>query len=266
LDYTADSRLEWVHRFAGAALESPAITPFLHADGSWLKLETTQILGSVKYRIVHARLLQAMAAGRIHQGSILTTLGSGSLGDALAGAGKRLGLGVELHASAGLPVWRRRQLEASGARVLLHPPQLGRKELLKQLRRRATQHGHWHLDPDDPLSFAEAYESLGQEILVQICRDCRLVPRILLCPAGSGKMIRLVGRRLKQALPDLKTVAVTMNPDSSMPPGVADVVERVEPETRPMRRLGHSLGLGGTACLRLVRRRNWKGVVILAPG
>jgi len=266
LDYTADSRLEWVHRFAGAALDAPAVTPFLDADGHWLKLETAKIFGSVKYRMVHASLLQAIAAGRIHQGSILMTLGANSLGEALALAGKRLGLGVELHASADLPASRQRQLEACGARVLLHPPQRSRTDLLKELRQRAKQHGHWHLDPDDPLSFAEAYESLGQELLVQICRDCRMVPRILLCPAGSGKLIRLVGRRLKLALPQLKTIAVTANPVSSMPAGIADVVERVEPEARPLRRLGRSLGLGGTACVRLLRRRNWKGVVILAPG
>ncbi len=266
MDYTADSRLEWVHRFAAAALEAPAATPFLPTDSSWIKFETAQIFGSVKYRVVHARLLQAIAAGKIHERSILQTLGSGGLAAALARAGQRLGLPVELHASATLPVSRRRHLEAAGARVVLHPPGRSRSDLLDELRRRATQHGHWQLDPDDPLTFAEAYEALGQELLVQICRDCRTLPQILLCPVGSGTLIRLVGRRLKQGLPHLKTVGVTLNSEASVPSGVADALERVEADARPKSRLGRSLGVGGTACLRLLRRKNWRGVVILAPG
>jgi hypothetical protein len=49
-------------------------------------------------------------------------------------------------------------------------------------------------------------------------------------------------------------------------PDVADLVERVELDSRVLRRKGASLGAGGTACYRLALQRNWSNAVLLAPG
>jgi cysteine synthase len=266
VDFTADSRLDWVRQFAAWALPVPTVTPFVGDASPWLKLETAQIAGSAKYRVVHGLLCSALLEDRIHQGTILTAVGATSLARSLAYAGKLLGLKVELHAPAELPAPARRALSATGARIVAHPGERSPEDLLAEVRRRAERHGHWLLDPADPVPFADAYESLAQELLIQIFRACRKAPRTLVCPIKSGRLLWRVGRRLKQALPNLRTVGVTFGPRPARPCGAIDHIEQVERETRPMRRNGHSLGLGGTACYRLVRRREWKDVVILAPG
>jgi cysteine synthase len=266
VDFTADSRLDWVRQFAAWSLPIPAITPFVSDGSNWIKLETAQVAGSAKYRVAYARLCRALNEDKIHQGTILTAVGAGSSSRSLAAAGKVLGLKVELHASAGLPASTRRRLTSTGARIIAHSEDRSLQEIVTDVRRRAERHGHWFLDPDDPVPFAEAYDALAQELLVQIFRHCRKAPPILVCPMETGRLLWRVGRHLKQALPDLRTVGVTFGSPPAQSRGAADEVVSVEPDARPICRSGRSLGLGGTACYRLVRQRDWKNAVILAPG
>jgi cysteine synthase len=265
VDFTADPTLDWVNQFAAWALPMPAITPLVEDASLRLKLETFQHSGTAMYRAVHARLVRAINDGQIHPGTILTGVGCDATGRALVEAGKRLGLKVELHASAATSPFTRRRLEEMGAQIVLHPAARSAEHLLDRIRWRSRRYGHWFLDPQDPESFNEAYETLGQEIVIQLYRDRQTSPRYFLCPVSSGTMIRMVGRRLKQAFPDLTTVGVVRGSDPRPNPDVADLLERGESDLRVMQRKGASLGVGGTACYRLALQRRWRNAVILVP-
>ncbi len=265
MDFTADPTLDWVNQFAAWALPLPVITPLTEEGSLRLKLETLQISGSALYRAVHARLVHAVNDGQIHPGSILMGVGSDAGGRALADAGKRLGLKVELHVSAASSPFARRRLEATGAQIILHSSAQSAEHLLDQIRWRSRRYGHWFLDPSDPTAFHEAYESLGQELVIQIYRSLT-VPRYFICPVLDGTLLRMVGRRLKQAFPDLTTVGVILGSDPAPDPGVADTLERAELDPRVIRRKGASLGPGGTACYRLAEQRQWRKAILLIPG
>ncbi|HVE39147.1 MAG TPA: pyridoxal-phosphate dependent enzyme [Planctomycetota bacterium] len=265
MDFTADPTLDWVNQFAAWALPLPLITPLTEEGSLRLKLETLQISGSAIYRAVHARLLHAVNDGQIHPGTILMGVGGNATGRALVEAGKRLGLKVELHASTAPSPFARRRLEGTGAQVIVHSSAKSTEHLLDQIRWRSRRYGHWFLDPGDPTSFHEAYESLGQELVIQLYRSMT-VPRTFVCPVLDGTLIRVVGRRLKQAFPDLTTVGVILGSDPVPDPDVADLIERTEIDPRVMRRKGASLGAGGAACYRLAGQRDWRNAVLLIPG
>ncbi len=265
MDFTADPTLDWVNQFAAWALPLPLITPLTEEGPLRLKLETLQISGSAMYRAVHSRLVCAINDGQIHPGTILTGVGCDATGRALVEAGKRLGLKVELHVSATTPPFIRRRLEATSAQIVLHPSAKSAEHLLEQIRWRSRRYGHWFLDPNDPASFNEAYEALGQEMVIQLYRSGQ-TPRYFICPVVSGTLIRVVGRRLKQAFPDLTTVGVILGTDPAPGPAVADLLECGEIDSRLLRRKGASLGVGGTTCYRLALQRNWRNAVLLAPG
>jgi cysteine synthase len=265
VDFTADPTLDWVNQFAAWALPLPLITPLTDEGPLRLKLETLQISGSAMYRAVHTRLVCAINDGQIHPGTILTGLGCDTTGRALVEAGKRLGLKVELHASATTPPFLRRRLESTGAQVVVHPSARSAEHLLEQIRWRSHRYGHWFLDPSDPASFNEAYEALGQELVIQLYRSGQM-PRYFVCPVVGGTLVRMVGRRLKQAFPDITTVGVVLGSDPLPAAEVADLLVHAEPDAREVRRKGASLGAGGTACYRLALERNWRNAVLLAPG
>jgi cysteine synthase A len=265
LDFTADPTLDWVNQFAAWALPLPQVTPLIEDASSLLKLETLQISGTAKYRVVHARLVQAINDGQIHPGSILMGVGLGSGSQALVEAARRLGLKVEIHAPTASSPSTRRRFAAAGAQVIPHPGARTVGCLLDLVRWRSRRHGHWFLDPSDLGAFNDAYESLGQELVIQLYRRCKTPPRYFLCPVASGRLIQGVGRRLKQAFPDLTTVGVILGDDPVPPADAADRFERAERDSRVLRRKGVSLGVGGTACSRVARQRNWGNAVILAP-
>jgi cysteine synthase len=267
VDFTADPTLDWINQFAAWALPLPAVTPLLEDASLRLKLETLQISGTAQYRAIHSRLLQAINDGRIHPGTILTGVGCGAASRALVEAGKRLGLKVELHASsASSSSFTRRRLEAAGAKIILHPAARSADHHLDQVRWRSQRYGHWFLDPYDPESFQEAYELLGQELVIQLYRSCKTPPRYFICPVAGGSLIQVVGRRLKQAFPDLTTIGVVLGTEPPPDPDVADILERTERDARVMRRRGAPLGVAGTACYRLALERSWRNAVLLAPG
>jgi cysteine synthase len=266
LDFTADPTLDWVNQFAAWALPLPVITPLVEDPLGFLKLETLQISGSAQYRAVHGRLVRAINDGQIHPGTILTGVDGDGGSQALVGAGKRLGLKIEIHVSDASSPSHRRRLATAGARVVLHSRTRSPEQRLDLIRWRSRRYGHWFLDPNDPGLVHDAYESLGQELVIQIYRRCKTLPRHFLCPVAGGNLNQIVGRRLKQAFPGLTTVGVILGSDPAPHPEAADLLVRMERFPRTLRRRGASLGVGGTACYWLARLRNWRNAIILAPG
>jgi cysteine synthase len=260
----------------------PRCTPLERQGSVWLKPEGCQITGSVKYRMVYAKVTAALAAGLIHVDSVLTEVTSGSTGVALAYVGARLGLRVELHAYQNACPRKCALIKAYGAHLTLHTVDTPLPHLLAHVSSQVTDHGYWHLNQYSRQAHLEAYMALGQEIVQQLAMLTRVPPKMFACPVGTGGLIQGVGTYLRQAWPSLTIVAVEPAPHVAIPgmrntqvlhmrqedpydTGFPDVRMTVLPPQNPTQVAGFTLGESATAVYEMIRQAAWQDVLLIAP-
>jgi cysteine synthase A len=259
----------------------PLRTPLASINGVWVKLEGKQQTGSVKYRMVHAKLRAALENGRIERATTLTEVTSGSTGVALAFLGKLLGMGVELHVYESACLVKCDRMLSYGARLVRHPAGVPVAELLQQVVRKVERGSHWHLGQYDRASTGRAYEGLARETAEQL-REKGCAPTFFVCPVGTGGLIQGVGSHLRSAFPGIRVIAAEpdlgavidgMRNTDQVHMGEEDPYDRQFPDLRvtvppPLREIHHDrvpLGQSATAVYDLVRFGGWEGAVMVAP-
>jgi cysteine synthase A len=266
---------------ASLALElpPPLETPLLTSGSIWVKAEQRQRTGSVKYRMVYAKLRKALQDGAIPSRTRLIEVTSGSTGVALAYAGKTLGLRVELHAYSSMDPDKRTRITEYGADLVVHPATTPVGDLLDLVRARLREGGYWHLGQFERDSTIGAYEELGRELVGQL-HDRNARPEFFFCPVGTGGLIQGLGSLLRRTFPTLRIVAVEPAPGEAIegtrntelcrlqndPYDVQfpDEVLRVQ-RSRKKWSLGDViLGESGSAAYELASRRQ-RSAVIVAP-
>lgn len=262
-------------------LSAPHCTPLVQHGSVWLKPESMQRSGSVKYRLVYARIIEAIAAGAMNpQTTTLTELTAGSTGAALAYAGACLGIGVVLHVYGGGSPEMYARLRQGGADLLTHPQATPISTLLHRLHAQAST-GVWHLNQYDRGKTIRAYRRFGEEIVQQF-KTTGIRPRRLVCAVGTGGLLQGLGSYLRQVWPDLSVVAVEPEPGISIPGmrntdvshlGPQDPYDTGFPDERlivpsPSQRVdigGHTLGLSATAVYQAIQRRqDWQNSLMIA--
>ena len=261
-------------------LPPPLETPLLKCGSIWVKPEQGQRGGSVKYRMVYAKVRKALQEGAITPRTRLVEVTSGSTGVALAFAGKLLGLKVEVHAYASISAEKRSRILEHGANLVLHPNTSGVDDLLARVRAQVRDGTHWHLGQYERESTAAAYEDLGRELVGQL-RAQNAAPRAFVCPVGTGGLIQGLGALLRASFPGLQVVAVepeagavidgTRNTelyrlendpyDAQFP----DEVVRVGRPSNRWRMEGVALGESASAAFEVACSRAWGSTVIVAP-
>jgi cysteine synthase A len=194
-----------------ALLRPPLRTPLVPAEFGWIRPEAWQLSGSVKYRMVYDKLRRAILSGAVAPHSILTEVTSRSTGVALAYAGKQLGLVVELHLYSTASHFKRIRMREFGARLMVHPPETPMSELLNQ----ASRADAWPLNQYDRDSTVGAYAELAEEAIEQL-RLSEAAPEWFVCPVGTGGVIQGVGKRLRDAFPKIKILAVEPEPGAAI--------------------------------------------------
>lgn len=260
---------------------SPVRTPLLWDGTLWLKPEGLQPSGSVKFRMVHAKVMTARGRA-IGSDTTLLEVTSGSTGVALAWMGRGLGLPVELHAYDDLSPVKRADIESYGARLELHPRTTSVADLLDLMEQRVAAGGAWHLNQYDRRTVKLTYRALVEETVEQLRELGAPAPDRFVCPVGSGGLIQGVGGALRKTFEGLKVVAVEPLPGVRIDGirntveqhmGAKDPYDRAFPDERvevPAPRAlveiaGHRLGESASACVELVRSRGWERVVVIAP-
>jgi cysteine synthase A len=189
------------------SLPTPLVTPLLKSGDVWVKPELWQWTRSVKYRMVHAKVRQALEEGSIDGSTTLLEVSSGSTGAALAYVGQLLGVPVEIHVYTSIAPKKRAQIEDSGAKLVFHPSTAPVAELLSVVRAKVSRGGYWHLGQFDRQSTMASYEGLAIELVAQLGQQ-KAVPRAFICPVGTGGLIQGVGVILRKAFPGILVVAV----------------------------------------------------------
>ena len=264
-----------------ANLPAAEVTDLIFDGSVMLKHEGTQKAKSVKYRMVRARIMQAISEGQISGGMTLTEVTAGSTGVALAYCGKMLGLPVVIDAHENISHEKLTAMSSLGATVNLHDLSVPVRELLKRVRERVFAGRFWHLNQYERSHFEPAYAGLAQEISDQLNAEGR-APEVFLCPVGTGGMIQGVGSALRRAYPNMKIVALEpregaridgirnadlfyMGPDSD-PYDLAFANERVfVEEPSPMTVAGRTLGASASACVVYAAERRLPNTLIIAP-
>jgi cysteine synthase len=268
------------HSAIALDLPVPTETPLLKCGSIWVKPEQRQRSGSVKYRMVYAKVMKALREGAITPRTRLVEVTSGSTGVALAVAGKALGLTVELHAYQSMSGDKRSRIVDAGADLVVHPLTISVGELLALVNRRVREGGYWHLGQFERESTAAAYADLAKELVGQL-RGVNARPQAFVCPVGTGGLIQGLVRPLRTAFPGLQVVAVepeagqaiegTRNTElcrlenDPYDPRTPDETVRVLRPSRRWSMEGVAMGESASAAFELACSRAWTSTVIVAP-
>lgn len=261
-------------------LPTPVVTPLVRQGNAWIKPEQGQRTGSVKYRMVYAKLRKALQEREIGPRTRLVEVTSGSTGVALAYAGQLLGLKVEVHAYSTMAIEKRTRILGHGAELVVHPVTSSVDDLLDLVRRRVREGGYWHLGQFDRSTTAAAYGDLGRELLAQL-REQNASPEIFACPVGTGGLLQGLGAVLKGAMPRIRIVAVEPAPGEAIEgtrnselcrltndPFDARFPDEIVRVKRPSGRRsldGIPLGESASATVELANRSERSSFVIVAP-
>ncbi len=172
------------------------------------KLEGQNPTGSVKDRIVRRMLLVARREGKLTQGATIVEATTGNTGIALAMIGRQLGYTVKVVVPENVFPEIGDLLRVYGAEIIWVPAEAGIKRAMDLARELARARGWFILDQFANEENSRAhYEGTGAEILADLPNV-----DIFVAGLGTGGTIMGTGRRLKEANPHTRVVAVEPHP------------------------------------------------------
>jgi cysteine synthase B len=176
------------------------------------KLEGRNPTGSVKDRIVREMVLEARNSGRLAPGARIIEASTGNTGIALGMVGRALGHHVRIVIPENVFPEIPRTLEAYGAEIHWVPGELGVKRAIDVARQIASAEG-WHmLDQfSDATNIRAHYEGTAAEILEDLPQVDMFVAGL-----GTGGTLMGVGRRLKEANPHARVIAIEPHPGNQV--------------------------------------------------
>jgi len=176
------------------------------------KLEGWNPTGSVKDRIVRAMLLAAQREGQIQPGDTVIEASTGNTGISLAMIGRALGYDVRIVMPENVYPEIPRALAVYGAVVDWVPAGEGVRRAIEMAQERAEREGWFFLDQfGNPNNVQAHYETTGPEIL----SDMPEVD-VFVAGLGTGGTLMGVGRRLKEANPQTRVIAVEPHPGNQL--------------------------------------------------
>ena len=171
-----------------------------------VKFENLNPGGSIKDRPVLRMLLEAIISGELTKDKVILDSTSGNAGIAYAMIGAILGCRVELVMPANASVERKKRIESHGAEIVYTDPMLGYDESLREVQRRYESDRDKYFFCDqyrNDNNWLAHYETTAEEILREASGVTHFVAGV-----GTGGTITGVGRRLKEADPNIQVTCV----------------------------------------------------------
>ena len=175
------------------------------------KVESVNPGGSLKDRPVARIIRRAIAEDRFEGGRRLLDSSSGNAGIAYAMLGAAFGVPVTLVVPGNASRERLDRIRAHGAELHLTDPIEGYDFALREAHRLAAElpDRYWHADQyANPENWRAHYETTGAEILEQLRALGLGPPDAFVAGVGTGGTITGVGRRLREARPSTRIVAI----------------------------------------------------------
>jgi cysteine synthase B len=180
----------------------------------YAKLEGFNPTGSLKDRIAKVMVEKAEAEGILTSGKILLEATSGNTGISLAMFARVKGYRFVAVLPESMSLERREILHAFGAEIVLSPGEEGTNGAIKVAKAMIEKDPRYLMldqygNPDNPMAH---YETTGLEIL----RDVPEPIDYFLAGLGTGGTLMGAGRRLKEANPKTRIIAVQPYPKSGL--------------------------------------------------
>ena len=177
----------------------------------FVKIEYTNMTGSVKDRAASEIVLDAQKRGLLHPGSTIIEPTSGNMGISLAAIAAKQGYRCIIVMPDSMSPERRQMIQAYGAEVVLTPGNLGMQGAVEKAAQLAKETPGSFLPGqfENPANALAHYRSTGPEIWAQTGRQVD----IFVAGVGTGGTITGTGRYLKEQNPSVRIVAV--EPESS---------------------------------------------------
>ena len=260
----------------------------------WLKLEKTNPAGSVKDRTAFGMISDAIENGLIHEGSIIVEPTSGNTGIGLAMIGSYYDIKVILTMPENLTIERRKLFEIYGAELFLTPANLGMNGAIEKAREIVKERHAIMLNQfENPSNPKIHFLTTGPEILSQMNYKLDAI----VAGVGTGGTISGVGRFMKQFSKSIKIFAVEPSespvisegkssshgiqgigagfiPKNYDPSIVDEILTVSTEEAKDMANylskkeglfLGISSGAAVAAARKIINRRDFKNIVVIAP-
>lgn len=158
------------------------------------KLESRNLTGSDKDRVVAALLEEGERQGTLHAESTIICATSGNLALSLAAIAVPRGYRVVVVMPEGLPAGRVRLLRAAGAEVILTPTPYGMKGANARADALSRETPHpFRLNPFDNPAAIRAHHTTAEELWAATDGDIGAV----VIPVATAAMVSGVGQRLK---------------------------------------------------------------------
>ena len=225
------------------------------------KLESVNPGGSIKDRPVARMLTQAIAAGRFAGGRRLLDSSSGNAGISYAMLGAALGIPVTIVVPGNASRERLERIKAHGAELIITDPIEGYDFALREAHRLAAEEPerYWYCDQySNPDNWRAHYAETAAEMLAQLAAYIGETPDAFVAGVGTGGTLTGVGRRLREARPDVHVAAAI--PETF--PGIeglkplghpGDIVPALLDQSLIDERIPVSLDEALACCRRLVR-------------
>ncbi|MGH8726625.1 MAG: PLP-dependent cysteine synthase family protein [Burkholderiales bacterium] len=175
------------------------------------KLESVNPGGSIKDRAVKRMVTNAIAAGRFEGGRRLLDSSSGNAGISYAALGAALGVPVTIVVPGNASRERLERIRSHGAELIMTDPIEGYDFALRRAKQLAQERPelYWHCDQYANEDNVRAhYEETAGEILAQVAEAAGAAPDCFIAGVGTGGTITGVGRRLREANPQVHIAAV----------------------------------------------------------
>jgi [CysO sulfur-carrier protein]-thiocarboxylate-dependent cysteine synthase len=168
------------------------------------KLESENPTGSVKDRVALAMLDAAETSGELRPGRTILEPSSGNTGIALAALGRVRGYPVRIVLPESATSERVALLQAFGAEIISSPGELGSNGAVALARRLAEADRSLYMPFQyaNPANPGVHYRTTAAEIL----EECHEVDAFV-AGLGTGGTLMGVGRRLREANPDVQIIA-----------------------------------------------------------
>ena len=195
-------------------------TPLVEiAPNLFLKIEYTNMTGSVKDRAAFEMILEGEKSGQLKPGATIIEPTSGNTGISLAAIAARRGYSCIILMPDTMSVERQQLMVAHGAQVVLTPGKLGMNGAVAATRQllRQTQNSWSPNQFENPANSLAHYRTTGPEIWEQTLGKVDL----FVAGVGTGGTITGVARYLKEQNPHVRIVAVEPASSPLLSKGVA---------------------------------------------
>jgi len=205
---TADNPLDLIGRTPVVRLNK--VVPRNPRVEIYAKIEGYNPCSSVKDRIAKYMIEGAEERGELTKDKTIVEASSGNTGIGLSMVASIKGYRLKIIMPESMSIERRRVMQAFGAEVILTPAEEGMNGAIEKAYQLGEDPRYYNPDQfSNPDNVRAHYEGTGAEILEQVPDIDVLVAGI-----GTGGTIMGVGKRLKEAFPNLHIVGVEPYPKS----------------------------------------------------